>query len=123
MRIAQVGEQDKRPTTDCQSPALRLAHLNALYSRRYPGLPYITFVAGRPRDAIVTEIEERLGIEPSPVPLPDDQSCSDAIRNKPSLNEIEPLRRYGPEWKRECERALGDIWRIAKDRLEKLGVE
>lgn len=106
----------------CATSLGRLAHLNALYTRRYPGLPYITFVAGRPRDAIVTEIEERLHIEPSPVPLPDDRAGTDAIR-QPAMSEMQPLRRYGPEWKQECERALEDIWRIAKDRLEKLGVE
>ncbi|KAJ9102489.1 hypothetical protein QFC21_002889 [Naganishia friedmannii] len=101
----------------------RLSHLNKLYSRIYPGLPYITFVAGRPRSAIVKEMEKALELPESPEPIPDDWSQVE----QPALDSEETLARVkewgGAEWQREAERGLGDIWLIAKSRLQGLGLK
>jgi hypothetical protein len=101
----------------------RLGHLNKLYSRVYPGLPYITFVAGRPRAAIVQEMERVLELPQSPEPIPDDWSQVE----QPALDSEEALARVkewgGPEWQMETERALKDIWLIAKSRLQGLGLK
>ncbi|KAJ9125874.1 hypothetical protein QFC24_002658 [Naganishia onofrii] len=101
----------------------RLGHLNKLYSRVYPGLPYITFVAGRPRAAIVQEMERVLELPQSPEPIPGDWSQVEL----PALDSEEALARVkesgGPEWQMETERALKDIWLIAKSRLQGLGLK
>lgn len=88
----------------------RLAHLNACYEVRYPELRYITFVNGRTRLAIAEEMEDALGIPHSL--SPDDP-----------LDTISPVDISGEEWKRELDRAVFDIGRIAKSRLGALGVE
>lgn len=100
----------------------RLAHLNALYTKVYPGLPYITFVNGRPRSAIVTEIEEKLNLSTSPIPIPGDYPV-----NEPALvsEEVKSMIKiYGDEeWMKECDRAVKDVFRIAKSRLVGMGLE
>jgi 2-oxo-4-hydroxy-4-carboxy--5-ureidoimidazoline (OHCU) decarboxylase len=104
-------------------PADRLAHLNKLYTHVYPGLPYITFVAGRPRSAIAKEIERVLEIAASPEPIPDDWKDVE----EPELESAEVRSKVkvwgGVEWQREMQRALGDIWLIAKSRLQGMGLE
>ena len=108
---------------DSRSP-LRLAHLNALYSHVFSGLPYITFVNGRPRSAIVTEMETNLSrISPtslvSPIPLPDNYPI-----DHPPLSQFTKVFSPGDLlWENECERALGDIWLIAKSRLGGMGLQ
>ena len=91
----------------------RLAHLNALYERRYPGLVYITFVAGRTRAQIVPEMEGVLGIEP----------VQEGKEGEPPVETITPIAVESEAWKRELDRAVVDVGRIAKSRLAKLGVE
>jgi 2-oxo-4-hydroxy-4-carboxy--5-ureidoimidazoline (OHCU) decarboxylase len=91
----------------------RLAHLNALYEKRYPGLVYITFVAGRTRAQIVPEMEGVLGLEP----------VQDGKENEPSVETISPVEVGGEAWKKELDRAVVDVGRIAKSRLAKLSVE
>jgi 2-oxo-4-hydroxy-4-carboxy--5-ureidoimidazoline (OHCU) decarboxylase len=88
----------------------RLAHLNALYEARYPGLRYITFVNGRSRPVIAEEMEDVLGIEHS---LELDQ---------PTVGTIKPIDQESEEWRRELKRAVGDVGKIAKSRLGALGV-
>jgi hypothetical protein len=99
----------------------RLAHLNAMYSTIYAGLPYITFVNGRPRSAIITEMESAIGIPASPVPLPDDYPT-----DQPALHDEYVQRRIvsmgDKAWTKECERALGDIWLIARSRVTGMGL-
>jgi 2-oxo-4-hydroxy-4-carboxy--5-ureidoimidazoline (OHCU) decarboxylase len=101
----------------------RLAHLNKLYSRVYPGLPYITFVAGRPRAAIVKEMERALDLPASPEPIPDEWEGVE----QPATDSAEVDAKFkvwgGDEWQHETQRALGDIWLIAKSRLKGMGLE
>ncbi|WVQ95599.1 hypothetical protein IAU59_002696 [Kwoniella sp. CBS 9459] len=100
----------------------RLAHLNQLYCKVYPGLRYITFVNGRPRSAIIPEMESVLSLPISPEPLPDefptDQPAidSDEVDSRIKSPETE-------DWRKECERALGDVWLIGRARLKGLGLE
>ncbi|KAF8606006.1 hypothetical protein BDV93DRAFT_521326 [Ceratobasidium sp. AG-I] len=91
----------------------RLEHLNALYERRYPGLVYITFVAGRTRAQIVPEMEHVLGL----------QEVEEGKEKEPPIGTIEPVEVEGEEWKKELRRAVVDVGRIAKSRLTKMGVE
>lgn len=91
----------------------RLEHLNTLYERRYPGLVYITFVAGRTRAQIVPEMEHALGL----------QEAGDGKEREPPVDMIEPVEVQGEEWKKELHRAVIDVGRIAKSRLAKIGVE
>ncbi|WWD20692.1 hypothetical protein CI109_105168 [Kwoniella shandongensis] len=100
----------------------RLAHLNALYCKVYPGLRYITFVNGRPRSAIIPELESILSLPLSPEPLPDNYPTSE-----PGLGSAEVEARVKPgeseAWKTECERGLADVWLIGRARLKGLGLE
>lgn len=88
----------------------RLKHLNACYEAEYPGLRYITFVNGRSRATIAEEMEDVLGIEHSRSP------------DEPPLAEfISKARgRRDEKWLSELKRAVEDVGRIAKSRLEKL---
>jgi len=86
----------------------RLEILNAVYEQRYPGLVYITFVNGRSRAAIAEEMERKLaaeGVLPSMKP-----------------DQITPRGVPSEEWCAEVARAVQDVGKIAKSRLEKLGV-
>ncbi|KAJ3509845.1 hypothetical protein NMY22_g16158 [Coprinellus aureogranulatus] len=88
----------------------RLAHLNALYEARYPGLRYITFVNGRSRAVIAEIMEDVLGIEHSLEPV------------QPAVETVQPVEQGSEEWLRELKRAVLDVGRIAKSRLGALGV-
>ncbi|KAF5373229.1 hypothetical protein D9615_007493 [Tricholomella constricta] len=89
----------------------RLAHLNACYEARYPGLRYITFVNGRTRQAIVEEMEDKLGFEHSLSP------------DAPGISDMGGVVVSSEDWGAELRRAIGDIGLIAKSRLTTLGVE
>lgn len=100
----------------------RLAHLNELYCTIYPGLRYITFVNSRPRSAIVTEMEQLLGLPITPQPIPDGSAATEPRVDAPEIQS----RIQSPEskeWKAECARGLSDIWKIGKARLKTLGLE
>lgn len=86
----------------------RLAHLNACYERVYPGLRYITFVNGRSRAVIAEEMEDKLEITHSLLP------------DQPSVEDFSPVEEYGHVWRRELDRAVEDVGRIAQSRLAKL---
>jgi len=88
----------------------RLAHLNACYEHRYPGLIYITFVNGRTRSAIKDEMEQVMGFESSLSP------------DQPPVESVARVDVGGEEWKLELERAVVDVGKIAKSRLKALGV-
>jgi hypothetical protein len=54
----------------------------------------------------------------SPVPLPDDYPV-----DQPPLSQFSEVFSPGDElWEKECERALGDIWLIARSRLKGMGL-
>ncbi|KAK0467236.1 Oxo-4-hydroxy-4-carboxy-5-ureidoimidazoline decarboxylase, partial [Desarmillaria tabescens] len=108
-----ANEQGATSTTAATPPEVlaRLAHLNACYEKKYPGLIYITFVNGRTRAAIAEEMEDKLGIGHS-------LSLDD-----PVLVDIEPVTVGSPSWISELDRAVVDIGLIAKSRLGALGVE
>lgn len=89
----------------------RLAHLNACYERRYPGLIYITFVNGRSRAQVMEEMEDVLGFTRS------------LSGEEPSIESVGVVERDSEEWKRELERAVGDVVRIAESRLGGLGLK
>lgn len=89
----------------------RLAHLNACYERRYPGLRYITFVNGRSRAVIAEEMENVLGI---PHSLNPDQPPAEAS----GVVEV-----GSAEWRSELNRAVEDVGRIAKSRLGAMGMQ
>ncbi|EIW69910.1 hypothetical protein TREMEDRAFT_18980, partial [Tremella mesenterica DSM 1558] len=114
-------EQNKAGLTS-QAVLRRLKHLNSLYRIVFPGLVYITFVNGRPRSDIVPELERIIGITPSPAPIPDDWPL-----DIPTLDSTEVkglIRPFGSEeWKEECERGLGEVWKIARARLKTMDLE
>ncbi|OJA09746.1 hypothetical protein AZE42_01468 [Rhizopogon vesiculosus] len=89
----------------------RLGHLNACYEHVYFGLRYITFVDGRSRAAIATEMEDKLQLGH---PL-------ESYPNGPPLNEPAPeslscVMKGSEEWSNELGRAVDDVGRIAKSR-------
>jgi len=83
----------------------RLGYLNAHYERRYPGLIYITFVNGRSRTEIAQEMEGRLGLR---------------SEDAPTIDSVQPLTVEDSRWKHEVERAVDDVGKIAKKRLQSL---
>lgn len=110
----QAGESNKAKAVPTSPDVLRrLAFLNRCYERRYPGLVYITFVNGRSRAQIRDEMEEKLSAEGV---LPVDEG-------EQGISGIEPRGVTDNEWQKELGRAVEDVARIAKSRLEKLGVE
>lgn len=97
----------------------RLAHLNQLYCKVYPGLRYITFVNGRTRAQIIPEFESVLGLPHSSVGKDEPKI--------PPLNSAEADRMVKTsemvEWRKECDRGLQDVWLIGRARLKGLGLE
>ncbi|KAJ6496760.1 OHCU decarboxylase-domain-containing protein [Mycena vulgaris] len=106
-------EQGATPTVAPTPPEVlaRLAHLNACYERRYPGLRYITFVNGRSRAAIAVEMEDVLGLPHSLSP------------DHPSVEEIAQIQPDAEAWRIELDRAVIDVGRIAKSRLGAMKVQ
>lgn len=102
------GAQAVKPTP----PELlaRLAHLNACYEIKYPGLRYITFVNGRSRAVIAEEMEDKLNLVHS------------LATDEPALGGILPIEFASDDWQIELDRAICDIGRIAKSRLRTLRV-
>ncbi|KAJ7695066.1 Oxo-4-hydroxy-4-carboxy-5-ureidoimidazoline decarboxylase [Mycena rosella] len=106
-------EQGATPTVAPTAPEVlaRLAHLNACYERRYPGLRYITFVNGRSRAAIALEMEDVLGLPHSLSP------------DQPSVDEIAQIQPGAEAWRIELDRAVVDVGRIAKSRLGTMKIQ
>ncbi|EGN96618.1 hypothetical protein SERLA73DRAFT_111270 [Serpula lacrymans var. lacrymans S7.3] len=88
----------------------RLAHLNRCYEHKFRGLIYMTFVNGRSRAVIAEEMEDMLGIEHSLSP------------DEPNVNSICPVKTGEEEWVSELDRAVHDVGRVAKSRLNTLDV-
>ncbi|OCH93629.1 hypothetical protein OBBRIDRAFT_275659 [Obba rivulosa] len=109
-------DSPSEPPTPAMSPGAddpavlsRLAHLNACYEARFPGLRYITFVNGRPRAAIRDELDKFLRAQEP-----------DASRDVAS---VLPVPVGGEAWSAELRRAVRGVGRIAESRLGKLLVE
>ncbi|KAL1696571.1 Oxo-4-hydroxy-4-carboxy-5-ureidoimidazoline decarboxylase [Schizophyllum commune] len=109
--LSQLSAKEQAARATPPEVLARLAHLNACYERRYPGLIYIIFVNGRSRAEIAREMEDKLGLEHS------------LAADQPPLSRLEPVEVEGEEWLREVTRAVGDVGKIAKSRLRALGVE
>ena len=91
--------------------------MNALYSKIYAGLPYITFVAGRSREAIAGELEAHLGVAPAHRPL--DAANGDLHEPPITSDTVDRMMvpRLSEAWTNELDRALNDMWKIAVARL------
>ncbi|KAF8478250.1 Oxo-4-hydroxy-4-carboxy-5-ureidoimidazoline decarboxylase [Gautieria morchelliformis] len=115
-RIGEVGNlshlsrQEQAAKATPPDVLARLAQLNAMYERRYPGLRYITFVNGRSRAEIRDEMEGVLG------GAGDREGGGEGVGG-----EVMPVEVGGSEWMKELDRAVVDVGRIAKSRLAALG--
>ncbi|KAI0693184.1 OHCU decarboxylase-domain-containing protein [Cerioporus squamosus] len=109
--LSKLSAQEQAAKATPPEVLARLAHLNALYERRYPGLVYITFVNGRSRAEIKDEMEDKLGLSHS------------AQADEPPVESVASVQVGGEEWKSELERAVEDVGKIAKSRLQSLGVD
>ncbi|KAI0704322.1 Oxo-4-hydroxy-4-carboxy-5-ureidoimidazoline decarboxylase [Cytidiella melzeri] len=107
--LSKLSAQEQAIKATPPEVLVRLQHLNACYEHRYPGLIYITFVNGRTRTAIMEEMEDALGLSRS---LSADQ---------PSVSSLDVIPRGEDAWKAELERAVKDVCRIAKSRVEGMG--
>ncbi|EPQ29763.1 uncharacterized protein PFL1_02436 [Pseudozyma flocculosa PF-1] len=86
----------------------RLARLNALYEARYPGLRFVTYVAGRSRAAVADELAANLGAGIADLAAPSDLPA----------DQVRPQGTH--EWQSELDRASDALWEIATDRAGKL---
>ncbi|KAM0756296.1 putative OHCU decarboxylase protein [Meredithblackwellia eburnea MCA 4105] len=97
----------------------RLSMLNSVYEECYPGLIYTTFVNGRSRAEIIPEMEGILGLTlPAPSPNNGELRLKDMME-KAGNN----IRIVGSKaWRAELQRGLDAMFDIARNRLEKLGI-
>ena len=109
--LSKLSTQEQAAKATPPEVLARLAHLNAVYERKYPGLVYITFVNGRSRAEIKDEMEDKLGLDHS------------LNVDEPPVENVASVQTGSDEWKRELERAVDDVGKIAKSRLQSLGVE
>lgn len=91
----------------------KLETLNALYESRYPKLKYVTYVAGRTRAQVAEDLEAFLMPKPA-----EGEKDSEGAGPPPTATYSEG----SPEWTRELERGLKDVFKIAKARLRALNV-
>ncbi len=88
-----------------------LARLNAIYEAKYPGLRFVTYVAGRSRAAVADELAKLLGDKVASL-----EKASDLPKDEVRSQDSE-------EWQSELERASEALWEIAVDRAGKLNAE
>lgn len=86
-----------------------LDRLNNLYESRYPGLAFVTHVAGRSRAAVADELEGLLGPEVVAPGVSPDLFPSHLVVVEGSL-----------AWQKELQRGYDALWRIALDRASKM---
>ena len=106
--LSRLSAQEQAARATPPQVLARLAHLNACYEHRYPGLRYITFVNGRTRAAVKDEMEDALGLERSLSP------------DEPPVETVGSIEVGSEEWTTELERAVEDLGRIAESRLKAL---
>jgi 2-oxo-4-hydroxy-4-carboxy--5-ureidoimidazoline (OHCU) decarboxylase len=87
--------------------------LNALYETRFPRLKYVTFVAGRSKAQVAADLEAFLMPQPA-----EGEKDSEGAGPPPTTTHSEG----SPEWTRELERGLADVFKIAKARLRALNI-
>jgi len=78
----------------------------------------VIFVNGRTRSEIAQALESTLGLKDLPPPTSIESELGELaakITSEVSHEEVE-----GEKWVTELERGLGDVWKIAADRLSKL---
>lgn len=85
-----------------------LARLNAIYEAKFPGLRFVTYVAGRSRAAVADEIASLLGDKVA------------ALKDANELSHEEVRAQETEEWQAELNRASDALWEIAVDRAGKL---
>ena len=107
--LSRLSAQEQAARATPPQVLARLAHLNACYEHRYPGLRYITFVNGRTRAAVKDEMEDALGLERSLSP------------DEPPVETVGSIEVGSEEWTTELERAVEDLGKIAESRLKALG--
>lgn len=67
-------------------------------------------------------MERFIGIPESPQPLPDTFAVNEPALDSETANKL--VRPKGSaEWKDECNRAIKDVWRIGKARLQNMGLQ
>lgn len=88
-----------------------LARLNAIYEAKYPGLRFVTYVAGRSRAAVAEELASLLGEKTA------------ALKDAEDLSKDDVRAQDTKEWQSELERASDALWEIAVDRAGKLKAE
>ncbi|EPS94563.1 hypothetical protein FOMPIDRAFT_1134194 [Fomitopsis schrenkii] len=108
--LSHLSAQEQAARATPPEVLARLAHLNACYEHRYPGLRYITFVNGRTRAAIKDEMEGVLGLGSSLSP------------DEPPLDAVGSVEIESEGWTKELERAVEDLGKIAESRFKALGV-
>ncbi|SPO27574.1 uncharacterized protein UTRI_04394_B [Ustilago trichophora] len=89
----------------------KLARLNAIYEAKYPGLRFVTYVAGRSRAAVAEELASLLGEKTA------------ALKDAKDLPKDDVRTQDTEEWQSELERASDALWEIAVDRAGKLKAE
>lgn len=105
LSVHSANEQASKPTPP--EVLQNLIYLNARYEERYSGLRYVTFVNGRSRAEIAVEMEQILNLQKGDVV--DDANAS-------------VMPPGSKEWRHELDRAVKDVGRIAKSRLDTLEV-
>ncbi|KAJ1022627.1 hypothetical protein NDA18_004970 [Ustilago nuda] len=89
----------------------KLARLNAIYEAKYPGLRFVTYVAGRSRAAVAEELASLLG----------DKTAN--LKSASDLPKGDVCAEGTDEWQAELDRASEALWEIAVDRADKLKTE
>ncbi|GAA6058716.1 hypothetical protein JCM10212_003404 [Sporobolomyces blumeae] len=120
--LSQQSESEQG-TTSGQAPTSghvlrRLTMLNAFYEETFPGLRFVTFVNGRSRAEIVPEFESVLSLSLDP---PSPSSREPRFTDLRKQVKIQPVG-SGP-WRAELDRNLRAMWDIARNRLDKMGIE
>lgn len=124
-KISESSKAEQKAEVIDEESDSKLARLNFIYECRYPGLRYVTYVAGRPRSAIATELEQVLGdklaiLKPPLMIDPESPSMEAKAWAKKNITSL-PLS--SQEWQDEVSRGLDALFEIAMDRSIKISKE
>lgn len=73
MNVASTAKSTVAAAPDPDSETAQLAQLNGAYEAAYPGLRFVTFVAGRPRSAIMEEMRAAIARKGAPGALAEER--------------------------------------------------